>query len=173
MKIILLLFLIVASKASGQVVATKTTMNDIGKAGSIKVQKVTTITGNDTMIAYGITKNGGMFDVTTGYIVSLTRNEVPEVIEALKSFQTEIKKSKPENMTSVSYKTKDSTIISCSYFKGTGWTVMIQNTNKQVEEEFEKMQYKTGYQFNQFVQIDPFKLDAVIKLLSKTVTDAN
>jgi hypothetical protein len=169
MKFILITFSFIFSIANGQGVASKTTISEVGKTGSIKVQKVTTITGNDTMIAYSITKNGGMFDVASGYMVALNPSEVPEVIAALKSFQPEVKKTKPENMTSLSYKTQDSTIVSCSYAKQLGWMIMIQNTNKQVEESLDKIQYKTGYQFNQFVQIDSFKLEAVIKLLSKIV----
>lgn len=164
----ILLFLIVLPALSHSQLA-KTTIKDIGKVGAIKLQKAISITGNDTTIMYSMSKNAGMFDISTGYIVVLYPREIPEVIEALKSFQSEIKKPKPDNMTIFSYKTKDSTILSCNYIKLTGWDIMIQNTYKQVEEANDIIQNKTGYIFNQFVQIDPFKLEAVIKLLNKVI----
>jgi hypothetical protein len=45
--------------------------------------------------------------------------------------------------------------------------MIIQNTNKQIEEVNQDIQKKTGIMLNWFIQIDPYKLEGVIKLLNK------
>jgi hypothetical protein len=165
MRLILLFLIAIPSLIQAQL--SKTTFKDVGKVGAIKLQKAITITDKDTTIAYSISKNPGMFDIYAVYTVVLNPREIPEVIEALKSFQSEIKKPKAET-TVLSYRTKDSTIVSCSYVKLTGWDIMIiQNTNKQIEEVNQDIQKKTGIMLNWFIQIDPYKLEGVIKLLNK------
>ncbi len=147
---------------------TRTSTKDFGKVGKLKFQLSTSITNSDTVKVYVISENASMFYANLGKAVMIKEDVLPEIIEVLKSFVPEVKQKNPSNGSSITYRTKDSSLVaSCMYVKIDGWTISIMNTDKNLEQALEKIENKTGYSFNQFVIIDPYKLEPVIKLLTK------
>lgn len=138
---------------------SKTTVTDLGSVGKLKFS----IAKSDTVNVVSITQNGQ--DIR---MVAIHQNEINEVVQTLNSFAGEIEK-KADDKTVITYKTTG-LLLSCSYFKATGWLIIIQNTDPALEQTSESIQRKTGYVIHHFVEIKPKQLQEVVKIFSKLLT---
>jgi hypothetical protein len=155
MKITIMFILLGCSQfGSGQ---TTTTVVELGKVGGLNFSFAKT----DTVYTVSISQNKS-YDIRA---VVIPQSEIAEVVQTLNFFAAETA-NKVAGQTVITRTTK-SLLLTCSYFKDSGWFVMIQNTDPAFEQTSEVIQRKTGYQVNHFVEIKPKQLPEVVKMFSK------
>lgn len=129
-------------------------MADIGKVGNLRFS----LAKSDTIDLLSITQAGGRN-------VTIPSSEFSEIELILDKFATEMEK-KVNVTTVISDKTK-TFFLSCSYFKQTGWSVMIQHADPAFQQAAEKIRQSTGYGVYYFVEIKPKQIAEVVKIFSK------
>ena len=160
MRIITAIMILISSIVYGQGITTKTTTKGIGKVGKLSFSLSKSVNIQDTSIILSITQTQDF------RMVMIRKNEIDEVSKVLTSFKEETKTKNPSQGTTISHVTKDSVMLTCSYFKAEGWSIMVLNPVFQKAA----LGANTNYQMNYFVEIKSKQIDEVIKMLTKVVS---
>lgn len=154
MKIFLILILL---PLSGYINCQTTTLVELGKVGGLHFS----LAKSDTINMVGISQN----DPFSLRMIGVPESEVAEVVQILNSFAVETGQ-KPAEQKTITNRTK-SLLLTCSYFKSKGWSVMIQHTDPAYDETAKEINEKTSFNVNHFVEIKPNEIPGVVKMFSK------